>query len=543
MKVSKSNSGVLASGGAVVASDLTVDGTTITVDESANTVGIGTSTPGAKLEIQDTTTSSANAGGSLRLSANDGAPMGDSHRLGVIEFTGAEDSSNTQVVGARIEALTDAAWTNVENGCALYFYTTDGNASETNVLKIDSNQKATFSGNIQANGDINLTGGLSFDGATAVTSIDTDLASVSGAHDTLVTAKAAKEYADSVGGGVTLSGGADNRIVTATGASALNGESSLTFDGNSLVLTDAVSDTSAGTFIAMDVDFDKTGASTSNNTMIGLNLDMDNTTANSGDNTMTGIKVTPTLNQSGAGTVTLKGIEVVATGDTAPETSTVRALDLTATGGDYTQGIYIATDDANGWDLKIVSSADASDFCTVSVGANGATTIQTTDTASNNADLNLTADGSVVTTCTTATTAQTDITSLAENTGCGDVVTFGTEDTTDTLAAGKLMYLDSAGSGTWKYADADAEVSSKSLLAIALGANVSDGLLIKGYFRFAASDIEGTYTTGAPCFISEAAGKPDFQQPSSAGDYVRVIGYGITNNVIRLDPSRDWIAL
>ena len=191
MKVSKSSSGVLSSGGAVVASDLTVDGTTITVNESANLVGIGTSDPGAKLEIQDTTTGSANTGGSLRLSANDGAPMGDSHRLGVIEFTGAEDNSNTQVVGARIEALTDAAWTNVENGCALYFYTTDADQSQTNVLKIDSNAKSTFSGNVQVNGNIDLTGSLSFDGSGAlITSIDTDLSSVSGSDDTLASAKA-----------------------------------------------------------------------------------------------------------------------------------------------------------------------------------------------------------------------------------------------------------------------------------------------------------------------------------------------------------------
>jgi len=42
--------------------------------------------------------------------------------------------------------LTDAAWTNVENGCALYFYTTDANNSQTNVLKIDSNKKSTFNG-------------------------------------------------------------------------------------------------------------------------------------------------------------------------------------------------------------------------------------------------------------------------------------------------------------------------------------------------------------------------------------------------------------
>ena len=130
----------------VQASDLEIDSGTLSVDATNNRVGVGTSSPGVQLEVQDTTTSSANTGGSLRLSANDGAAMGDSHRLGVIEFTGAEDTSNTQVVGARIEAMTDAAWTNAENGTALYFYTTDGNASQTNVLKIDSNQKSTLNG-------------------------------------------------------------------------------------------------------------------------------------------------------------------------------------------------------------------------------------------------------------------------------------------------------------------------------------------------------------------------------------------------------------
>ena len=140
----------------VQASDLEIDSGTLSVDASNNRVGVGTTSPGVQLEVHDTTTSSANTGGSLRLSANDGAAMGDSHRLGVIEFTGAEDTSNTQVVGARIEALTDAAWTNAENGCALYFYTTDGNASQTNVLKLDSNKKATFAGNVTTDGSVSL---------------------------------------------------------------------------------------------------------------------------------------------------------------------------------------------------------------------------------------------------------------------------------------------------------------------------------------------------------------------------------------------------
>jgi hypothetical protein len=123
---------------------------------SSGNFGVGITSPGAQLDVHDTTTSSANTGGQIRLSANDGAPMGDSHRLGVIEFTGAEDGSGTQTVGARIEAMTDASWTNVENGAALYFYTTDGNASQTNVLKLDSNKKATFAGNVVTDGSVQL---------------------------------------------------------------------------------------------------------------------------------------------------------------------------------------------------------------------------------------------------------------------------------------------------------------------------------------------------------------------------------------------------
>ena len=99
---------------------------------------------GATLTAIDTTTSSTTQGGKLRLRADDGAAMGDGHRLGVIEFSGAEDASNNRTIGARIEAMTDAAWSASENGGRLDFYTTDGNASESLVLTLDSNKLATF---------------------------------------------------------------------------------------------------------------------------------------------------------------------------------------------------------------------------------------------------------------------------------------------------------------------------------------------------------------------------------------------------------------
>ena len=341
-----------------------------------------------------------------------------------------------------------------------------------------------------------------------------------------------------------MTNGSDNRVVTATGTDAMNGEANLTFDGNTLTITDAVTDTNAGTFIAVDVNFDKTGNSTSDNTMIGINLDMDNTSATGGNNEMVGMKVTPTLTHaSGTGTATCKGIEIVATGATAtPQQETVRALDIIATGAETNQGIFMKVDNGTGPDIKMVSSANNADSCTIAVGANGETTITTTDGDAALAHLNLTVDGNLVSTAATAVTIQTGATGIAEGVGVGYVIAFGSEDSTDTLAAGKLMYLDST--GTWKYADADAEASTKSLIAIALGTNISDGLLTKGYFKFASSDIEGAFAKGAPCFISEAAGKIDFTSPSAAGDFVRVIGYGTdTTNVVYFNPSGDWIAL
>jgi hypothetical protein len=132
-------------------------------------------------------------------------------------------------------------------------------------------------------------------------------------------------------------------------------------------------------------------------------------------------------------------------------------------------------------------------------------------------------------------------TGLSDDTGGGDVAVWGAEDGTETLAAGKLMYLNT--SGVWKYADADAvSTSGGVLLAIALGTSISDGLLLRGYFD--AATIQGSFTKGAACYVSENAGVIDFTAPSAGGDVVRVVGYGTnTANVIYFNPSGDWIEL
>ena len=88
--------------------------------------------------ITNTTADSSTQGGKLVLAANDGATMQSGSRLGVVEFKGAEDGSGTLTTGARIEATTDAGWSGTENGASLKFYTTDGNAVQTQRLQIGS---------------------------------------------------------------------------------------------------------------------------------------------------------------------------------------------------------------------------------------------------------------------------------------------------------------------------------------------------------------------------------------------------------------------
>ena len=118
------------------------------VPRAAGEGGIGTSAKGwGKAFITNTTTSSATQGGALQLAADDGAVMADDHRLGVIEFKGAEDTSNTLSIGARIQAVCRDAWDASNNDADLEFYTTDG-TTESKVLTLDADNKAIFAGTI-----------------------------------------------------------------------------------------------------------------------------------------------------------------------------------------------------------------------------------------------------------------------------------------------------------------------------------------------------------------------------------------------------------
>jgi len=127
-------------------------------------------------------------------------------------------------------------------------------------------------------------------------------------------------------------------------------------------------------------------------------------------------------------------------------------------------------------------------------------------------------------------------TGLSNNTGGGEVVTFGS----GTLTAGKIYFLNS--SGVWTETDADAIATSGGLVGIALGTGASDGVLLRGFFD--ATTYLSNFVAGLPVYLSTTAGAIDTVAPSGAEDIVRCVGYCTnTANVIYLIPSSTTMEL
>ena len=111
------------------------------------------------MKIIDTSASGAASGGILTLGSDDGAVMANDHRLGVIDFVGAEDTSNTQSVGARIQAVCRDAWDGSNNDADLEFYTVNG-TTVSKVLTLDADKLASFEGDVTISGnDLNFGNG------------------------------------------------------------------------------------------------------------------------------------------------------------------------------------------------------------------------------------------------------------------------------------------------------------------------------------------------------------------------------------------------
>ena len=108
------------------------------------------------------------------------------------------------------------------------------------------------------------------------------------------------------------------------------------------------------------------------------------------------------------------------------------------------------------------------------------------------------------------------------------------------MTIGELCYFKPGDSKMWQ-ADGDAFATTTGLLAIAtttINAEASGVFLLWGFIR---DDTIFDYTAGDELYVSLTPGIPTATIPPAAGDFVRVVGYAITADVIMFNPSNDII--
>ena len=118
--------------------------------------------------------------------------------------------------------------------------------------------------------------------------------------------------------------------------------------------------------------------------------------------------------------------------------------------------------------------------------------------------------------------------------GSGTIVNWSVS---ESVTAGTLYAVKT--NGGWTTADADSEVKSTYMLAIALGSNATAGMLLQGFFYKSSHG----FTIGAPLYVSNTAGAFSNSRPTGSGDYVRIIGYATSTNYIYFDPDKTWVKI
>jgi len=112
---------------------------------------------------------------------------------------------------------------------------------------------------------------------------------------------------------------------------------------------------------------------------------------------------------------------------------------------------------------------------------------------------------------------------------------------TGATAAGYCYYLDS--SGNWATAQANAVGTTQGMLAISAGTDSDvDGMVVRGFVQL-ANNIGGN--VGDIVYLNESnAGRLSTTKPTGAGNFVRRVGYLVKGlNTIYFNPSNEYEAL
>lgn len=112
-----------------------------------------------------------------------------------------------------------------------------------------------------------------------------------------------------------------------------------------------------------------------------------------------------------------------------------------------------------------------------------------------------------------------------------------------TLAFGDLVYFQAADS-RWELVDADAEATSGPLmLGMCVLAAAGDGSAtnILRWGKIRADANFPPLTIGAPAYAGLTPGDIQVAQPNATDDVIRIVGYGITADVLLFQPSNDYM--
>ena len=119
--------------------------------------------------------------------------------------------------------------------------------------------------------------------------------------------------------------------------------------------------------------------------------------------------------------------------------------------------------------------------------------------------------------------------------------------TSQSITAGNLVNL--TGVGASNVGAQSNALSATGMIFIATDAADSDELLVEGVVKLSTTTTTSLLPTnakvGTPLYMSTTAGAVQTTAPSTAGEYVRVVGYvmNATDRVIYFNPSVDWIEL
>jgi len=322
-----------------------------------------------------------------------------------------------------------------------------------------------------------------------------------------ITAANVKTYMQSgLSSGITFSGSTANGLVTFGDASTANVESNLTFDGNIFKISSGTSG-DATLVISADTDNDDEN----DNARLWFKQD--------GDITEGAIQMSSNVlniinNISGAGGISFRTGTTNNTGTSDPAIGAAERMSIASNG-------------------------------TVSVAGNlSSNTLGVTQ--------GITSDSSLAYKVTARIRENNIPTAATASSGLCEIITQGSVYGGGSLTAGKVYQLtaDTTNSAnmSWKPTNASGTSTSSGLLAMALGTNPSNGMLLRGVVVI-ESNLLGSVNPGTTLYLRTADGGIIQTPPNSSGNCQRIIGHFLKttatdgDRMIHFNPSQEFITL